>query len=578
MLLLSSSSSPLLLLFCFSFVCLMSGLLLLGDGGFLLSVLRLPTAALLAPASASSVSPPPDSSFSPALDQDGAPRSFALLPSGRSSARLPMLLPQSLSPSASPLQALASFQAYARAANANLSSSASSASDCPGSASFPPASAAHRRHFLMSFVDEAAASGGSAQQLLQWLAGAVLCVSLQLSFVSSPVFPARADWDAFTGLLSGEWSEGRLHMETEALTQRGISPRGVGQALSELRAMQSLQPAAAQQATVVHVRELQLPELDWLNASSAAAEAVLSSVRRKYCLARAYRPVPVDLFAAHRLQPHARSVVVAALIECDDRCAASAEVGGQAGFVRQTAEQILAVMQLVAAAVADDARAAADGAAAASASASASASSSASLPPHVFLHLFADQSAPDGSSNGGSESSVEAVAAQLLDAQAAQPAAFSLHTHLGLPSMWAAHHLITADVAIGQLRGWTARADTQQSARTAAARAEPVCCRCAPPHSALPLVCLQPGSVRGPGARACWRQLPASDPGPAVRPAAAALAGLLVRAVCGDEGRQHSGDTPLLGPTTAALPQQRSMPHINPLLPMIKFTLVTRVC
>ncbi|MCJ1297132.1 hypothetical protein MMC34_008701 [Xylographa carneopallida] len=454
-------SSPLVLLLSFSFLCLLLGTLLLtgGDVSSLLSALH------------------PSRSSSPRLPTSSLPSTATT----SSSTPLPLQLLASYHTAWSAAAFRASNHSLVRSSDMSSSGSPESLSSTAAPscyASFPAGRSPV--HVLVSVDDpllNAALSGDTGHQLLQWLAGAHTALSLGLSLLASPVFPGRSHWDAFTGLCSGERRLSQLLLERGGYQQHSATQKSVSQLAASVLDMQPVRAAVdSNQPLVLQLGEVQVSAVDeqtaWLNDSR-----LLGFVRRKYCTARLYRPVPLDLYAAQRaatlpdsaLQTATvevagdsgseqsplylpRAFMLAVHVECDQACE---KVGGQGEYVQQLAANITAVMRAVA-----ELYAAAEGGRLASLGGSVQLSSQAYIHSpsslHVHVHLFADRSALDGDRDGNTASK----AATLSLAQhfaAARPtstaAAYTVHTHVRVPSTWAIQHYATADAFVGNMKG-----------------------------------------------------------------------------------------------------------------------------
>ena len=480
-------SSPLVLLFAFSSVCLLLGALLL-TGGDVTSVLF--SAAASSPRAASSTRHLAVSSPSSSSQSSSPLTSVSLLHAYQSSWSTLSLLPSS------------SFSANSTLLS-TVPSSSSSSSSCY--ASFPVSSSVV---YVSSNVDDpslnAALPSDSGHQLLQWLAGVHVALTLRLAFLNSNIFPSRPHWDAFVGLGSGEKRVALLQMELGGYQQQHVGQKTVAQLTDGLLEVQQVKQALNDNSPlVVELGETQVRAVEedtaWLNDTR-----LLATVRRKYCTARLYRPVAVDLFAPHRAA-HPASVVetaaaavavtdtsasgssdssrgqqplylpaafiLAVHVEYDKACSESGSE--QDSYVQQLAVNVTAVLRAIGqlyAAAASDQLSSLTGTVR-----SAAAASSASLPPsavpsslHVFIHLFADRSALEGTSDSN-EASIEAtlsLASQLRAAQqptsssSAQQSSsqhqlphHSVYSHLRILSTWAMHHYATADAFVGNLKG-----------------------------------------------------------------------------------------------------------------------------
>ena len=422
------SPSPLLLLLSFSSLCLLSGVLLLDGGQALSFFLSSPSASALSPwaasSSAASSLPPPSSASSHAH----------LLFS-----RSPLLLP---SASVSPSSLMADYQTAASAVTAWPGASPAP-SACYASllalsplASDGSAFPAPTRHHLLPVMDDprlnSALSWDTGHALLQLLAALQLALSLRLSLVASAVFPQRPHWDAFLGVVAEERKEVELQMEFEHLRGFTVRQQSVAQEEEELRRL--LQ--ATTQPALFRLEETQLKGweegagLQWL-----ADRRLLNALRRKYCIARSYRPVPVDYYQSQRLsQPSTAAhqpIIVAVHVQwgCGERGEGSnCAVEDRSRYVDALTAQIAGLVHLLT-----------DG-------------SLLPYPAPVSVHLFADSSALAGEVGDEGSRATEAELAERLQQRLASGTAGVVRHHHS-PAMWAMHHYITADLFLGDLRG-----------------------------------------------------------------------------------------------------------------------------
>ena len=412
-------SSPLVLLLSFSSLCLLTGVLLL-DGGAALSTLLLRGPASVSAASSASAALSSQAEWPMRLSSLQAALPFA--PSAaRSSPHSP-----------SPPSLLSDYQAAAAAVAAAGAAHASAAFSAPSAAAHccaPLVADAERlegvgAQLLLSVVDDPsldpALSWDTGHALLQFLAGVHLALRLHLPLVVGAVFPGRPHWDAFVGLGECERRELALSMEFEAVHSVAVRHQSVAQLSAALPRLQQAHSGAPLllrlEGTAVTARE---EDSAWL-----ADDALSNAVAARYCAARAYRPVPVDLYAAERISGGG-SAVLAVHVECEAQCD-----GGQV-------EALEALVRAVQRALARP--------------------GSSAPSPGLSVHLFADRSAlrGDGTGDGLSDAAVRALAAALRGAGSAQSsaAALSVHEHTDVPSTWAMHHYITADLFIGNLQG-----------------------------------------------------------------------------------------------------------------------------
>ena len=493
-------SSPLVLLFAFSFICLLIGTWLLTGGDV--------TSALLA------LHP---SHSSPAQTASSNLPSFVLASSSSAS---------SPSPSSSAPLSLQLWWQYQSAWSGPSSSPPFNSSSCYSS--FPASSSVV---FVLCNVDDPLAdrhlSGDSGHQLLQWLAALHLSLTLSYSFLTSPIFPSRPHWDAFVGLGSGEKRVSQLQLELAAYQQQAVSQQTVERLVDSMPDMQAVKAAiAVHSPLVVTVGELQVTAVDaetvWLNDTR-----LLRLLQQKYCTARMYRPVPIDLYAAQRASRPTSVVeraaaerpslflpaafIVAVHVECDHSCVVAGE---QDRYVQQLAVNTTAVLRAVTqmyAAAVNEQLSSVTGSLH-----SAPPSPPPSSPLHLFVHLFADRSAIDGDdSSGANEASAAATRSLASQLSTAQPLddttplpPHSIHMHIHVPSSWAMHHYITADAFVGNVKGSAAH-DEHTAAHTAAAQR-----RAQPPTTLFCVSLLSPsllsGMIRHPAAS--WLPSSAAPP------------------------------------------------------------------
>ena len=449
------SSSPLVLLFAFSFVCLLIGTLLL-TGGDVTAVL------------------------------------FVLRSSHASTAHLASSVPLSSSPLLLPLplQRLWDYQtawpasATTTSTPSSLNSSAAAVVPSPSPSSSSSPSSCYSsfplspsRVYVSVNVDDPLAnqflSGDTGHQLLQWLAGVHLAHSLRYSFLTSPIFPSRPHWDAFVGCGSGEKRVSLLQLELGSYQQQHVSQKTVAQLAEALPAMAQVKAAtSANSPLVLLLGELSVravaEDTVWLNDTR-----LLRLIQRKYCTARLYRPLPVDLFAVQRANTSGSSAektattqpslylpaafIVAVHVECDQACD---EAGGQERYVQHLADNTTAVLQAVAQLYAAAASEQVGSLTGAVQSAHPSLPAVSPLSPlHLFVHLFADRSAiGDGKEavNDASRAATLSLASQLTSALSTTSPLLpphSVHTHLLVPTTWAIQHYVTANALIGNLKG-----------------------------------------------------------------------------------------------------------------------------
>ena len=432
-----STSPLLLLLLSFSSLCVFSGVLLL-DGGWAVSSWL--SSAAFSPSSSFTPASPPSSSSAHSLSL--SPRALSVASSASHSSpsfssfesplhlsHLPYTRPSSALHPPSPSALLADYHAAAAVAAASLgwiaaassSSSSPSPSACSPSLSFsspPPSSAVaaaggQPQHHLLPTPDDPSLnpslSGHTGHALLQLLVGLSLSLSLRLSFVQPPsMFPSRPHWDTFTGLGAGERRETDLQLSFDQLQPVTVRERSRAQAEEELRELLS----SARPATLVRLETPRVQLTDGDTDGWLAAAPLLSAVAVKYCHARVYRPVAVDLYAQQRLS-RSPPLLIAVHVQCDDAATCSSGVDS-------SASRVLHLQRLLTSKLGVDSG-------------------------DLSFHLFADQSALPQASNAASEESARMLAAAVTAAQ------LSVHLHLHTPSMWAMHHYITADVFIGDL-------------------------------------------------------------------------------------------------------------------------------
>ena len=422
------STSPLLLLLSFSSLCLLSGVLLL-DGGWALSSWLSPAS----PFSATSPTPSPSSLLSPSTASAAATSSSSASPEGPLRlSPLPFTRPSPGLHPHSPSALLAGYQQSAAAATPS-----SSLSTCAPSLSFSSfllssAPGSLRPHHLLPTSDDPsmnpALSWDTGHALLQLLVGLSLSLSLRLSLVLPPsIFPSRPHWDAFLGLSAGERREVELPMEFDQLSSLTLRERTWEQSMEEL---QPLLTDGARQATLVRLEMPRVQVRDEDTEGWLAAPLLLSSVHAKYCHARIYRPIPIDLFAPQRLSSRP-PLLIAVHVECSvPFCSDSSQQ--RMGYVEGMVGLLLGVRRLLTSALGVDGGL-------------------------LSFHLFADQSGLPGASNSPSEDAAVQLTAALTTAISSssqlhsRPSDVGVHLHLHTPSMWAMHHYITADLFIGNL-------------------------------------------------------------------------------------------------------------------------------
>ena len=389
------STSSLLLLLSFSSLCLLTGVLLLDEGG------ALSTWGGWAHRTSSFVS---DDSSSAVLSLP----SPLLLSSPPAS-----LHSSSFSLSSSPLSLLTDYQTTSSVA---VKGSPSPLSTCDASLHFlsssplPPLTS----HHLLAVMDHPqlnpSLSWDTGHALLQFFAALHLSLTCGLSLVGSTVFPFRPHWDAFIGVLAGERKEVELSMAFEGLRGFTLRQLTVDKAEEELRRL----TGNGGSALLIRLEETQLRLTEegpvWLNDSR-----LMEAVSRQYCIARNYRPVPVDLFAAQRLQ-RPSPVIVAVHVECDRQHCSEEE---RRRYVGELTSQVTAVREGV--------------------------NSS-----HVSVHAFADQSALSQreESDDGSRMALAELSQRLWEEHR-----LTVIPHPSYPAMWALHHYITADLFIGNIKG-----------------------------------------------------------------------------------------------------------------------------